>query len=147
MLLFLQGCSSSSYKVIVGNDGLVDVIASPDRILPYCEKVIKDDGTVSYGFMIFFLDEQKTAGAATGMLTDHKTCSTWKTGVQKVLESGKIITLNGFGNIEEPRIVEEFTYHFEKHGTFHSNSRSFSFFSIRNDTGHCFSVDPDRCKK
>lgn len=148
MLLFLQGCSSSNYKVILGNDGLVDVIASPDRILPYCEKVIKDDGTVSYGFMIMFLDEIKTVAGAAGMLTSQKMCLKWKSGVQKILDTGKLITLSGFGNMKEPRVItEEFSYTFGKHGTFPSNERSMAFFSIRNDSDHCFSVDPDRCKK
>jgi hypothetical protein len=27
------------------------VIVTPDHFLPYCEKEIKDDGTVAFGFM------------------------------------------------------------------------------------------------
>ena len=58
-IIFFYGYSSSSYKTVVDNDGVVQIIATPDRFLPYCEKVIKDDGTVAFGFMILFLDEQR----------------------------------------------------------------------------------------
>ena len=148
VLLFIYGCSSSNYKVITDNDHGVEVIASPDRFLPYCEEVIKDDDTVSYGFMIMFLDETETVSAATGMLTSQKMCLKWKSGVQNILDTGDIITLSGFGNMKEPRVITgEYSYTFDKHGTFPSNERSMDFFSIRNNAGHCFSVDPDRCKK
>lgn len=123
----------------------MDVIATPDRFLPYCEKVIMDDDTIAYGFMILFLDEQKTVGGAAGMLTTEKACLKWKNGVQKILDTGELITLKGFGDMEEPRAVGEFAYTFEKHGTYHSNERSMDFFSIRNNQGSCFSVNPDRC--
>lgn len=136
---------SSSYKIITDKDLGADVIATPDRFLPYCEKVIKDDDTIAYGFMIFFLDEQKTVGGAAGMLTSEKACLKWKSGAQKILDTGELITLRGFGNIEEPRTMDEFTYTFEKHGTYYSNGRSMDFFSIRNNRGTCFSVNPDRC--
>jgi hypothetical protein len=145
IFIFLYGCSSSSYKVNLDNDGGVDIIATPDRFLPYCEKVIQDDGTESYGFMIFFLDELKTAGVAAGMLTTKKACLNWKGGAQKILDNGKLITLKGFGDIEEPRVVGKFSYTFNKHGTYHLNGRSMDFFSIRNNRGICFSVNPDRC--
>lgn len=148
VFLFLYGCSSSNYKVIVDNDRGVEVIASPDRFLPYCEKVIKDDDTVAYGFMIMFLDEIKTVAGAAGMLTTQKMCLKWKSGVQYILDTGELITLSGFGNMKEPRVItKEYSYTFGKHGTFLSNERSMAFFSIRNDSDHCFSVDPDRCKK
>lgn len=145
ILIFLQGCSSSSFEISVDKDGGVDVIATSDRFLPYCEKVIKDDGTVSYGFMVLFLDEQKTVGGAAGMLTTENTCLKWKRGAQKILDAGESVTLKGFGDMEEPRTGEEFTYTFEKYGTYHSNGRSMDFFSIRNKHSGCFSVNPDRC--
>lgn len=147
VLLLLLGCSSSNYKVIVDNDRGVEVIASPDRFLPYCEEVIKDDDTVAYGFMIMFLDEIKTVAGAAGMLTTQKMCLKWKNDVQNILNTGVLITLSGFGNMKEPRVIsKEYSYTFGKHGTFSSNERSMAFFSIRNNSGHCFSVDPGRCK-
>ncbi len=146
LALFLIGCSSSSYKAIVDKDGGAQVVATPDRFLPYCEKVIKDDGTVLYGFMILFLDEKKTVGTATGMLTTQKACFEWKSGVQRILDQSHQVVLAGFGNINEPRVVERFSHTFEKHGTYFDNGRSMDFFSIRNNRGDCFSVNPDRCK-
>ena len=58
-IIFFYGYSSSSYKTVVDKDGVIQIIATPDHFLPYCEKVIKDDGTVAFGFMILFLDEQR----------------------------------------------------------------------------------------
>ena len=115
VVLFLFGCSSSNYKVVLDKDGGAEVISTPDRFLPYCEKVVKDDGTVAYGFMILFLDEKKTVGTATGMLTSQKACSKWKSGVQKILDHGQLVVLAGFGNITNPRVVEKFSHTFEKH--------------------------------
>ena len=147
MALSLIGCSSIAYKASTNKDSGSEVVATPDRFLPYCEKVIKDDNSVAYGFMVMFLDEKNTVGAASGMLTTQKMCLKWKNGVQKILDHGKMITIKGFGNLEEPRVMNHFSYHFKGHGTYHSSSKSMAFFSIRNDTGHCFSVDPDGCKK
>lgn len=144
-LLFF-GCSSSKYEASVDKDGGAEVIGSPDRFLPYCEKVVKDDDTVAYGFMILFLDEKKTVGTATGMLTSHKACMKWEKEVQTILDHGQSISLTGFGNITKPRIVARFAHTFRKHGTFYDNGRSMDFFSIRNDNGNCFSVNPDRCQ-
>ena len=146
LAFFLTGCSSSSYKAIVDKNGGAQVISTPDRFLPYCEKVIKDDGTVLYGFMILFLDEKKTVGTATGMLTSKEFCLKWKSGVQRILDHSHQVVLAGFGNINEPRVVERFSHTFEKHGTFFDNGRSMDFFSIRNNRGDCFSVNPDRCQ-
>ena len=146
LALFLIGCSSSSYKAIVDKDGGAQVVATPDRFLPYCEKVIKDDGTVLYDFMILFLDEKKTVGTATGMLTTQKACFEWKSGVQRILDQSHQVVLAGFDNINEPRVVERFSHTFEKHGTYFDNGGSMDFFSIRNNRGDCFSVNPDRCK-
>lgn len=143
--LLIFGCASSSYKIILDNQSSVKVVATADRYLPYCEKVIKDDGTIAYGFMVFFLDEEKTVGTAAGMLTSEKYCLKWKSGVQKILDAGGIITLKGSGNMKEPRTFDEYAYKFEKHGTYPSNGRSMAFFSILNSHGTCFSVDPDRC--
>ncbi len=56
------------------------MIATPDRFLLYCEKIIKDDDTIAYGFMILFLDEQKTVGGVAGMLITEKACLKWKSG-------------------------------------------------------------------
>lgn len=143
MFFFFYSCSN--YKALVNKNGLTEVSATSDRFLPYCEKVVKDDDTVAYGFMILFLDEEKTVGGAAGMLTTQKACLKWKSEAQKILDYGQSIVLTGFGNIKEPRTVEEFTYTFEKHGTYHSNGRSFDFFSIRNSKGQCFSTSRDRC--
>lgn len=79
------------------------------------------------------------------MLTTENACLKWKSGAQKILDTGELITLKGFGDMEEPRTVKKFIYTFEKHGTYHSNGRSMDFFSIRNNHGSCFSVNPDRC--
>jgi hypothetical protein len=146
ILTFFFGCSSSNYKVIVNKDLGAKVIASPDRFLAYCEKVIKDDNSVAYGFMVMFLDEKNTVGGAVGMLTTHKMCLKWRSGAQNILNAGKLITLSGFGGLEEPRVTREHSYTFGELGTFHSNGRSLAFFSISNNAGHCFSLDPDRCK-
>lgn len=148
LLLFVYGCTSinSTYRESISETGGVEVIASPDRISAYCEKVVKDDDTISYGFMILFLDEKKTIGIATGMLTSDKACFEWQSEVRKILNQGKSISLRGFDNgMKQPRIVESFVYNFEKHGTYHSNGRSMDFFSIRNEYEKCFSVNPDRC--
>lgn len=144
LILFFYGCSISKYKAI-DNNGLNEVTATPDRILPYCEKVIMDDESINYGFMILFLDEEKTVGTATGMLTTQKACLEWENEVQKILDHGQSIVLTGFGNIKKPRVVEKFTHTFEKHGTYHDNGRSFDFFSIRNNQGQCFTVTRDTC--
>lgn len=145
-LVFLSSCTSSSYKANLDKDLGGDIIATPDRFLPYCEKVTMDDGTIAYGFVIFFLDEEETIGTATGKLTTKKACLKWKSGSQKILDTGRLISLKGFGNIEKPRVVGEYSYTFKDHGTFHSNERSMAFFSIRNDQGGCFSVDSAWCK-
>ncbi len=143
--LSLCGCSSTTYKASIDKDNGGVVVTTPDRFLPFCEKVIKDDGTVAYGFMVFFLDEIKTVGTATGRLTNNAACLEWKNGVQKILDTGKLITLEGFGNIEEPRVMDNFSYHFKGHGTYQSNGRSMAFFSVSNELGSCYSVDPDWC--
>lgn len=148
LLLSIYGCTSinSTYRQSVTKTGGVEVVATPDRFSPYCEKVIKDDDTISYGFMIMFLDEEKTIGIATGMLTSDKACFAWQAEVKKILSQGRSVSLRGFSNgMEGPRIVEDFVYNFEQHGTYHSNGRSMDFFSIRNNYGKCFSVNPDRC--
>jgi hypothetical protein len=145
-IFLFYGCSSSNYKINLDKDGGAEVIGSPDRFLPYCEKVVKDDDTVAYGFMILFLDEKKTVGTATGMLTSHKACLKWENQVQKILDHGQSIVLAGFGNLTKPRAIQRFSHTFEKHGTFHDNGRSMDFFSIRNNRGSCFSVNPDRCE-
>jgi len=144
LLLFFYGCSVSKYKAI-DNNGLNEVTATPDRFLPYCERVVMDDDTVAFGFMILFLDDEKTVGTATGMLTTETTCLKWKNDVQEILNQGQSVVLTGFGNIKEPRVVEKFSHTFEKHGTYYGNGRSFDFFSIRNNQGQCFTVSRDRC--
>ncbi len=77
-ILFLFFYSYSSYKALLNENGLTEVSATSDRFLPYCEKVVKDDDTVAYGSMILFLDEEKTVGAAAGMLTTQQACLKWK---------------------------------------------------------------------
>ena len=148
LVLFVYGCSSinSTYKENIIETGAVEVIATPDRISAYCDKVVKDDDTIAYGFMILFLDDMKTTGIATGMLTSEKACVEWQKEVKAVLSQGNSISLRGFDNgMKQPRIVESFEYTFEKHGTYHSNGRAIDFFSIRNEHGKCFSVNPNRC--
>jgi hypothetical protein len=146
LVLIFFGCSSSNYKVVLDKDGGAEVMSTPDRFLPYCEQVVKDDGSVAYGFMILFLDEKNTIGTATGMLTSKKACFKWKSGVQKILDHGQLVVLAGFGNITKPRVKEKFFHTFEKHGTYFGNGRSMDFFSIRNNNGSCFSVDSERCR-
>lgn len=145
IIFILCGCSSTTYKASTDKDNGAKVVTTPDRFLPYCEKVIKDDGAVVYGFMVFFLDDIKTVGTATGMLTNKTTCLKWKSGVQKILNGGKLITLKGFGNLERPREMEDFSHHFKGHGSYNSNGRSMDFFSVSNELGRCYSVDTDRC--
>ena len=144
LLLLLYGCSTSAYKATANKD-LNEISATPDRFLPYCEKVVKDDETVSFGFMILFLDEEKTVGTATGMLTSQNACLQWKNEVQRIMDKGQLVILTGFGNMKEPRIVEKFSHTFAKHGTFYDNGRSFDFFSIRNNLGECFSTYRSKC--
>jgi hypothetical protein len=144
VLLLLYGCSTLVYKAIANKD-LNEITATPDRFLPYCEKVVKDDGTVAFGFMILFLDEEKTVGTATGMLTSQSACSEWKNEVQRIMDKGQSVILTGFGNMKEPRIVEKFSHTFVKHGTFYGTGRSFDFFSIRNNLGQCFSTYRSKC--
>lgn len=148
LLLTIYGCTSinSTYNATVDKDGGVEVIATPDRFSPYCEKVVKDDGTTSYGFMILFLDEEKTIGSATGMLTSTAACSEWQTEVKKVLDHAQSVTLRGFGfSMKHPRVVEDFAYAFGNYGIRQSNGRSMDFFSIRNNNGECFATNTDRC--
>jgi len=145
--LGLYSCSSIIYKASVDRDNGAKLVTTPDRFLPFCEKVIKDDNSVAYGFMVFFLDEKKTVGTATGRLTSKAACLEWKNGVQKILDTGKLITLEGFGNIEEPRVMDQFSHHFKGHGTFKSNGRSMDFFSVSNELGSCYSVDPEWCER
>jgi len=77
--------------------------------------------------MILFLDEKKTVGTATGMLTSQEYCLKWKSGVQNILNHGQMIVLAGFGNITEPRVAERFFHTFEKHDTYFDNGRSMDF--------------------
>lgn len=135
----LFSCSSSSFKIIVDKDRGAEIIGTPDRFLPQCERVEMDDGTINYGFMIHFLDEEKTVGTATGMLTNKDACFKWKDEVHKILSNGKLIRLQGFGKLEDPRILEDFKYTFDKHGTFYGNGRSIDFFNIQNDIEECYS--------
>lgn len=145
IIVLLYGCSGIKYKTIVDKNLGAEIISTSDRFLPYCEKVILDNGKIAYGFMILFLDEEKTVGTATGMLTTKRQCTEWEKGVHKILGHDLTVSLRGFGNISKPRVVERFSHTFERHGTFFDNGRSMDFFSIRNNHGSCFSVDPDRC--
>lgn len=148
LLLAFYGCTSinSTYNTTIDKDGGVEVVAISNRFSPYCEKVVKDDGTIAYGFMILFLDEEKTIGSATGMLTSNKACSEWQAEVKKILIHGQLVTLRGFGlGMEHPRLVEDFTHSFDNYGTYHGNGRSMDFFSIRNNNGECFATNTDRC--
>ncbi len=142
-ILLIYGCTN--YKVVIDKNSGAVITASPDRILPFCEKVIQDDKTVAYGFMIFFLDEEYTVGSATGMLTTSEACFEWRAKVQKIIDQGRQITIKGYGKMAEPRIVEKYTYTFNGHGTFHSNGRTIDLFSIRNELGKCFTNFQDRC--
>lgn len=144
LILVLHGCSTSAYKA-TDNNGLNEITATADRFLPYCEKVVKDDGTMAFGFMILFLDEEKTVGAVAGMLTSETACLQWKSDVERIMDTRESIILIGFGNMKEPRTAEKFSYRFDKHGTFYGNGRSFDFFSIRNNLGQCFSTYRSRC--
>ncbi|MCE3013861.1 MAG: hypothetical protein LW878_12415 [Proteobacteria bacterium] len=145
LALFCLGCSSSTYQMRHDKDGGAEIITTPDRVSPNCEKVVKDDGTQAAGFMIHILDEEKTVATATGMLTTPKACEDWKNVVEKILENGRVITLSGFGNMHSPRVEEKFSHFFKAHGTFLGNGRSMDFFSIRNNQGACYSHDPMRC--
>lgn len=144
----MYGCSSinSTYKESISETGAVEISTTRDRISAYCEKVVKDDDTIAYGLMILFLDDMKTVGIATGMLTSEKACSEWQKEARAVLSQGNSISLRGFDNgMKQPRTVESFEYNFENYGTYHSNGRAIDFFSIRNEHGKCFSVNPSRC--
>ena len=144
LLLILNGCSTSAYKATV-NNGLNEITATADRFLPYCEKVVKDDGTIAFGFMILFLDEEKTVGTVAGKLTSQTTCLQWKNEAQRIMDKGQLVILTGFGNMKEPKTVDKFSHTFERHGTFYDNGRSFDFFSIRNNLGQCFSTYRSKC--
>ncbi|NOT77497.1 MAG: hypothetical protein HOP07_00680 [Bacteriovoracaceae bacterium] len=143
---FLFSCSGSSYKIIV-NENNAKIIGTPDRFLPQCERVEMDDGTINYGFMIHFLDEEKTVSTATGLLTTPAACFEWIGEVQNILDTGQEIIINGFGNMTEPRVEEIYTHIFKGHGTFKGNGRSIDLFSIRNNLGKCFSNFEGRCSE
>jgi hypothetical protein len=145
LAMFCLGCSSTTYQMHHDKDGGTEIITSPDRVAPSCEKVVKDDGTQAAGFMIHVLDEEMTVATATGMLTTPKACEDWKKAVEKILIHAQIITLAGFGNMNSPRVEEKFSHFFKAHGTFLGNGRSMDFFSIRNNRGACYSNDPMRC--
>lgn len=147
-LIVLQSCSTKPlYEVNRkgGSLGIVEIITTPDRVLPYCEKIDTSPGR--YGFMVKILDDKNTVGGGVGMMSNLKGCKDWEAGVRKILEKGKRIRLVGTGRYDEPRIKKEFTYTFPGHGTFHSNGRSFGLTAITNEHQDCFGMFSLKCSR
>jgi hypothetical protein len=142
----LQACSTKPLHQVVrqgGELGIVEIITTPDRVLPYCEEIDTSPGR--YGFMVLILDEENTVGGGSGMMSSLKGCRDWEVGVWKVLKKGRKIRIVGTGRYDETRIKERFTYTFPGHGTFHSNGRSFGLTAITNEHQDCFGMFSRKC--
>lgn len=145
-IFIFQACSTKPLHEVTrkgGALGIVEIITTPDRVLPYCEKIDTSPGR--YGFMVLILDEENTVGGGSGMMSSLKGCKDWEVAVRKVLDRGKRIRLVGTGRYDEPRIKEKFTYTFSGHGTFHSNGRSFGLTAITNEHQDCFGMFSRKC--
>jgi len=145
-VLAFQACSTKPIHEVKrkgGSLGIVEIITTSDRVLPYCEKIDTSPGR--YGFMVMILDEENTVGGGSGMMSSLKGCKDWEEAVRKVLKRGKRIRLVGTGRYDEPRVKERFTYTFPEHGTFHSNGRSFGLTAITNEHQDCFGMFSRQC--
>ena len=146
IIFIFQACSTQPLHQVSrkgGALGIVEIITTPDRVLPYCEKIDTSPGR--YGFMVLILDEENTVGGGSGMMSSLKGCKDWEAGVRKVLSKGKRIRLVGTGRYDEPRVKERFAYTFPGHGIFHSNGRSFGLTAITNEHQDCFGMFSRKC--
>ncbi len=146
LVFIFYSCSTKPLHKVVrqgGSLGIVEIITTPDRVLPYCEQIDTSPGR--YGFMVKILDDENTVGSGSRMMSSLKGCKDWEVGVRKVLEKGKRIRLVGTGRYDEPRVKKRFTYIFPGHGTFHSNGRSFGLTAITNEHQDCFGMFSRKC--
>lgn len=159
LIFFLSSCASTTpihgplpiiptkiennYEVTKRDDGIVVINVTPDRILPYCEKLENGND----GFMIMILDEENTVLVATGRQCAHKTCLRWSKKVQDISKGQSSVKFVGLGEIAEERIKEKYNFTFPVHGTFHSNGRSFELHALLNKDKKCFSMFSKACTK
>jgi hypothetical protein len=134
----LAGCATSSYRVSNRYGRRIELEATPDRIVLQCEKALEDSDAI-YGFMIHVLDEEKTVldVVQTNNL-DKQSCFERIEQISHILQTGKKIYIAGFGDIDDPREIEEWKHTFPRFGTFNSNGRMLQFAAIANEHGTCY---------
>jgi hypothetical protein len=136
-------CVTSSYLVLHRAEWSSGIIATGDRIIFSCEDVqdpespIEPDGR--YGFMIWVLDDQKTATnfVQTSIVT-KKDCLNRMDRLEKLKRVAKRFYIAGHGDIDEVESKPEKFYNFPDKGAFKENGKSIGFAVFKADNGECF---------
>lgn len=140
IFLCLIGCATSSYKVSRRDGRKVELGVSPDRILAQC-KIESENTEVPYGFMTHVLDDKLTVLDVVQTNTlDEKSCRERIERIRRILETGHKIYIAGYGDIDDPIVIEPWVHKFPKFGTFNANGRMLQFSAIANEHGACYSA-------
>lgn len=141
LAVLAQGCASSSfYKVANVKDGRVELSVTPDRVLLECEDT-SENREIPYGFMMHILDGENTVlDVVQGNTLSREDCQRRLDKIGRILKTGRTIYVGGIGGIDDPKVVEKWTYDFPHHGKFHSNGRVLQLIVTANDRGLCYGV-------
>jgi len=140
VFLGLAGCATSSYKVAKTAGRRVELAVTSDRVILECE-LASENREVPYGFMIHVLDNEKTVLDVVQTNTlDKKSCFERIEKIGKILQTGNRIYIAGYGDISDPRTVEQWQHTFPRLGTFNANGRMLQFSAIANEQGSCYSA-------
>jgi hypothetical protein len=148
VILFVLGCSTSSFKVLPRKNNTEEIVITPDRVILECSDVGSDEGTF-YGFSMHVLDHENTVlhVVQTNKL-DKESCEKRITKIGKILSQGHSIHIVGVGDLHEPEEKEETTYAFKGLGIHPGNGRVLQFMYVLNENGGCYdaySADKKPC--
>ena len=137
-IIFVAGCTTSSFKMLNQKNMAMEFLVTPDRVLLECERVETDDRGIVAGFMMHVADEQKTSFTLVQTNTlDKESCERRVKKIERILKNGTQIYLAGIGDFREPRQKGLLKY-FLRLGTIEDNGRSLQFIAIKNESNQCF---------
>ncbi len=139
-LLIQSSCSSAQYKIHQQLYERTGIIISSDRIILECEDQYAGGGDFkdTFAFLIYFLDEEKTVSTAfQSTIMDQSECSQKLKLAESILRKSKQVYIAGIMDLNEPRVIDQKTYHFPKFGDYHGNGRSMQWNVLKGEDGTC----------
>ena len=140
LILTLFGCASPQYRIHQQLGERTGIIISSDRVIVECEDQFAGGGDFKdrFAFFVHFLDEEKTVVSSfQAAQTSGAECFEKLRATEKILKSSKKVYIAGIGALNEPRVVNQYQFHFPKFGDFHGNGRSMYLGVIKGEDGSC----------